>query len=119
MGSSYITRLSSSGRTDGARRLEHLGRGDMAALLVVGEHVRQADERGVALGFGVVVALDCRGDRRAAGPSAGQHPADQRVVDTEVPALLVDTAPRGLRAAVDLRGIARIGEQQHQLADVV
>src|ERR1700726_62333 len=42
----------------GAGGLEHLTRGDDRPLLVMGKHVGQADEGGLALDLGVVVALD-------------------------------------------------------------
>ena len=41
------------------------------------------------------------------------------MVDAELAALLVDALLGRLRALVDLRGIARIGVHQHELADVV
>ena len=48
-----------------------------------------------------------------------EHAADERVVDAELAALLVDALLGRPRAAVDLRGVAGVGVQQHQLADVV
>ena len=85
----------------------------------MGEHVRQADERGFALDLGVVVALDRRGDRRGQPPAPGEHAADERVIDAQLAPLLVDAVLGRPRAAMDLRGIAGVGVQQHQLADVV
>ena len=41
------------------------------------------------------------------------------MVDAELAALLVDALLGRARAAVDLRGIAGVGVQQHELADVV
>ena len=59
------------------------------------------------------------GDRRRQAPAADQHAADERVVDAELAALLVDALLGRARAAVHLRGVAGVGVQQHELADVV
>ena len=48
-----------------------------------------------------------------------EHAADERVVDAELAALLVDALLGRARAAVDLRGVAGVGVHQHELADVV
>ena len=52
-------------------------------------------------------------------PAADQHAPDEGVVDTELAALLVDALLGRPRAAVHLRGVAGVGVQQHELADVV
>ena len=77
-----------------ARGLQQLGRRDRAALRVVGEHVGQADERGLAGRVVGVVALDDRGDGLGQAPAAGEDAADQRVVDAELAALAVDALLR-------------------------
>ena len=86
---------------DGAGDLEQLGRGDGAALRVVGEHVGQPDEGGLAGGVLGVVALDDGGDGLRQAPAAGEDAADQRVVDAELAALAVDALLRRARLAVD------------------
>ncbi len=102
-----------------ARGLQHLPGRDDRALLVVGEHVGEAHERDLALDVGVVVALDRGRDVARQAPAADKHAADERVVDAQLAALLMDALLRGSGAAVHLRGIAGIGVQQHELADVV
>ena len=78
-----------------ARGLQHLRRRDRRALLVVGEHVGQPHERGLAFDVGVVVALDRGGDEAGQAPAAGQHAADERVVDAQLAALAGGCAPPG------------------------
>ena len=85
-----------------ARALEQLGRRDGAALRVVGEHVGEADEGGLAVGVVGVVALDDRGDGLRQAPAAGEDAADQRVVDAELAALAVDALLGRAGVAVDL-----------------
>ena len=46
-------------------------------------------------------------------------PADERVVDAELTALALQALLRGAGVAVDLSGIARIGMDEDELADVV
>ena len=83
------------------------------------EHVREADEGGVALGVVGVVALDRRRDRARQVPAPGEHAADERVVDAELAALVVQPLLGRAGRAVDLLRIARVGVHQHELADVV
>ena len=83
------------------------------------EHVREADEGGVALGVVGVVALDRRGDRVRKVPAAGEDAADQRVVDAELAALVVQALLGRARGSVDLLRVARVGVHEHELADVV
>jgi hypothetical protein len=85
----------------------------------VGEHVGEPHERGVALGVVGVVALDRRRDRPRQVPAAGEHAADQRVIDAQLAALVVQPLLRGPRRPVDLLRVARIGVHEHELADVV
>ena len=85
----------------------------------MGEHVREADEGGVALGVVRVVALDRGRDRTRKVPATGEHAADERVVDAELAALVVQPLLGRAGRAVDLLGVARIGVHQHELADVV
>ena len=66
-----------------------------------------------------VMALDRRGDRARQVPAAGEHAADQGVVDAELAALVVQPLLGRARRAVDLLRIARVGVHQHELADVV
>ena len=94
-------------------------RGDRRALRVVRQHVREADERGVALGVVGVVALDRGGDRLGQVPAAGEDAADQRVVDAELAALVVQALLGRAGRAVDLLGVARVRVHEHELADVV
>ena len=56
-------------------------------MRVVGEDVGQPDERGVAVDLVGVVTLDRVGDRLRQAPAAGQHTADDGVVDAELAAL--------------------------------
>ena len=102
-------------RADG----EQLGRGDRAAEHVVGEHVGEPDERGLAVAVLGVVALDHAGDRLRQAPAAGEDAADERVVDAELAALALDPLLRRPGLAVDLARIAGIGVDEHELADVV
>ena len=89
-------------------------------MRVVGEHVGQAHEGGVALGVVGVVALDRGRDRRAAGSSGGRarrRPARGR------------RRARGARSAAAPRAcapgpwtclrVAGVGVHEHELADVV
>ena len=89
------------------------------ALGVVGEHVGQADERGLAVRVVGVVALDDRRDGLGQAPAAGEDAADQRVVDAELAALAVDALLRRAGVAVHLAGVAGVGVHQDELADVV
>ena len=120
LGSSYITRRSSSGPEPTARAVCSISAGDdRRALVVVREHVGQAHERGLALGVGlwwrsITVAM-----RRRQAPAAGEHAAHERMVDAQLAALLVDALLGRLRPLVHLRGVARVGVHQHELADVV
>ena len=98
---------------------QQLRRGDRAAEHVVGEHVGQAHERGLAVGVLGVVALDHAGDRLRQAPAAGEHAADERVVDAELAALALDALLRRAGVAVDLARVARVGVDEHELADVV
>ena len=52
-------------------------------------------------------------------PAAGEHAADEGVVDAQLAALLVDALLGRPGAAMDLGGIAGIGVHQDELADVV
>ena len=79
------------------RRTEQLVGRDRGVLAVVGEHVGQADERGLAVLVVGVVALDGRGDAARQAPSAGEDAADERVVDAELAALAVDALLGGAR----------------------
>src|SRR5919201_119656 len=94
---------------DRSGRLQQLGGRDGAALGVVGEHVGQADEGG----------LDDGGDGLGQPPAAGQHAADQRVVDAQLAALAVDALLRGARGPVDLARVAGVRVHEHEIADVV
>ena len=104
---------------DRARGVKHRGGRDGGALRVVREHVCEAHERGLALDLGVVMALDRRRDRRRKPPAAREHTSDERVVDAELAALLVNPVLGRFRAAVDLAGVPRVGMEQDELADVV
>ena len=66
-----------------------------------------------------VVALDRGRDRLRQAPAAGQHAADEGVVDAELAALAVDALLGCAGVAVHLLGIAGVGVHQHELADVV
>ena len=83
------------------------------------EHVRQADEGGVALRVLGVVALDRGRDGLRQVPAAGEHAADQRVVDAQLAALVVEPLLGRARGAVDLARVARVGMHEDELADVV
>ena len=52
-------------------------------------------------------------------PAAGEHAADQRVVDAELAALAVHALLGGAGLAVDLVRVGRVGVHEHELADVV
>jgi hypothetical protein len=71
------------------------------------------------LGVVGVVALDRARDRLGEVPAPGQHAADQRVVDSELAALVVQALLGRARGPVDLLGVARVGVHEHELADVV
>ena len=85
----------------------------------MGEHVGEADERGLAVRVLGVVALDDAGDRLRQAPAAGEDAADESVVDAELAALALDPLLRGPRLAVDLTRVAGVGVDEHELADVV
>ena len=85
----------------------------------MGEHVGEAHEGGVAGGVVGVMALDRGGDRLGQVPAPGQHAADQRVVDAELAALVVQPLLGRARRAVDLLRVARVGVHEDELADVV
>src|SRR4051794_17455336 len=103
-------------RAGGAQQLDARHR---QALRVVGEHVGEADEGGVAGGVVGVVALDRGRDRLGQVPAPGQHAADQRVVDAELAALVVQPLLGRPGRAVDLLRITRVGVHEHELANVV
>ncbi len=90
-----------------------------AALRVVGEHVGEADEGGLADGVVGVMALDDGRDGLRQAPAAGEHAADQRVVDAELATLAVDALLGRAGVAVHLAGVAGVGVHQDELADVV
>ncbi len=52
-------------------------------------------------------------------PAAGEHAADQAVVDAQLAALAVNALLGRAGLAVHLARVARVGVDQHQLADVV
>ena len=90
-----MTRRSSAGPMPiDAGDLQQLGRGDRGALRVVGEHVGEAHEGGLARDLVGVVALDDRGDGVGQTPAASEDAADQRVVDAELTALAVQALLR-------------------------
>ena len=100
------TPSSSDGDTDAAER-------------VVGEHVGQADDSGLAVDVLGVVALDHAGDGLGQAPPAGEHAADQGVVDAELAALGLDALLGRARLGVDLTRIAGVSVDEDELADVV
>ena len=59
------------------------------------------------------------GDRLRQAPAAGEDAADEGVVDAELAALALDPLLGGAGLAVDLAGIAGVGVDEHELADVV
>ena len=106
-------------RPQRARRLEQRLRVHDLRVAVVGQHVGEPDERGLAVGVVGVVALDRRGEPVRQRPAAGEHAAHERVVHAELEALLVETLLGRAGRAVDLRRVAGIGVRQDELADVV
>ena len=52
-------------------------------------------------------------------PAAGEDAADQRVVDAELAALVVQALLGRAGGSVDLLRVARVGVHEHELADVV
>ena len=76
---------------------------------VVGEHVGEAHEGGLALRVLGVMALDRRGDGLGQAPAAGEDAADERVVDAELAALAVHALLGRAGVAVDLVGVAGVG----------
>ncbi len=86
---------------------------------VVGEHVGESDQGRFAVELVAVVALDRAREPAGQPPAAGEDAADERVVDSELAALAVDALLRRLRVAVDLLGVAGVGVDEHELADVV
>ena len=101
-----------------ARGLEQALRVDRPAVRVVGEHVGEAQQRGLALVVGVV-ALDRAGQAARQAPAAQQHAADQRVVDAQRAALGPHALVGRGASPQHLRGIGRVGVREHELADVV
>ena len=111
---------SSAGLTPTTRATASSSDGEIdAAEHVVGEHVGEAHQRGLAVGVLGVVALDHAGDRLRQAPAAGEHAADQRVVDAELAALALDALLGSAGLAVDLTRVAGVGVDEHELADVV
>ena len=84
-----------------------------------GDHVRDADHGGHALGLTGVVALDRLGDARVDAPAAGENAADEGVVDAELATLLGDAVVGRGAAAVEALGVARMQARQDRPADVV
>ena len=66
-----------------------------------------------------MVALDRGRDGLRQVPAAGEHAADQRVVDAQLAALVVQPLLGRARGPVDLARVARVGVHEHELADVV
>jgi hypothetical protein len=85
----------------------------------VREHVGEAYEGRVALGVVGMMALDGARDGVREVPPARQHAADQRVVDAELAALVVQALLGGAGGSVDLLRVARVGVHEDELADVV
>ena len=70
----------------------------------MGEHVGEPDDRRLAVASSawwrsITLAIDSRQP-----PAAGEHAADQRVVDAELAALALEALLRGAGVAVDLAG---------------
>jgi catechol 2,3-dioxygenase-like lactoylglutathione lyase family enzyme len=93
--------------------------GDHEQEDVVGEHVGQADQSRLTVTLLGMVALDHAGDRARHAPATGEDAADQSVVDAEFAALALEAILRRARVTVNLAGIAGIGVDQDELADVV
>ena len=58
---------------------------DRLAVAVVGEHVRKAHQRGLAVGVIGVMALNRRSQAVGERPAASQHAPYERVVDAQLP----------------------------------
>ena len=86
---------------------------------MVGEHVREPHQSGLALAVLGVVALDDARHRTGESPAASQDPADERVVDAELASLALDPFLRSSRPAVDLARIAWIRLDENELANVM
>ena len=104
---------------DGAGGSQQLGRARPASPASSGRACRRGGRRRRRPGVVGVVALDRRGDGLRQVPAAGEHAADQRVVDAELAALVVQALLGRARGAVDLLRVARVGVHEHELADVV
>jgi hypothetical protein len=89
------------------------------AVDVVSEHVGQAHDGGLAGGLVGMVTLDGAGEAARELPAAGEHSADERVVDAELSPLGSQARLGRARVAVDLTRVVRIGLDEHELADVV
>jgi hypothetical protein len=103
----------------GARGGQHLLGVDRLVADVGGHHVGEPHDRGVGVRLIGVVALDRAREPDRQLPAAGQHPAHEGVVDAEVQTFGPDALLGGVRVAVDPLGVARVGLDQHELADVV
>ena len=99
--------------------LHHLVRVDRVALAVVGEHVAEADDRGLLAAVLGVVTLDRRGEPVRQAPAASQDAADHAVVDAELAALAHDALLGRARITVDVLRVAGVRVHEHELADVV
>jgi len=86
---------------------------------VGGDHVREADHGGHALGLTGVMTLDGLGDAGVYPPAASQDPADEGVVDAQLTALLGDPIVGSGAAAVEALRVARMQAGKHRAADVM
>jgi hypothetical protein len=92
---------------------------DGCALLIVGEHVGETEDGGVAFGVLMMVALDRAGDRVGQAPSACEDASDERVVNGELVALLADALLGRACTRMYAGWIAGVGVHEDELAEVV
>jgi hypothetical protein len=85
-------------QTDRPGHLEQPRRVDRLVVHVVGEHVREADDRRVTSRLVAVMALDERRKPAREAPAPREHAAHERVVDAEAPQLGTPRAS-GVRAS--------------------
>ena len=104
---------------DGPRGAQQLNWVDRLAVHVVSERVGQADGGGLAEDLVGMVMLDDARHVAREPPGAGEHSADERLVDSELSPLGSQARLRRAGVAVDATGVARIGLDEHELADAV
>ena len=92
---------------------------DRLAVAVVGEHVGEPDDRGLARRRPRSGGARSPWRAGSEAPSGGPGRRRPAVVDAELAALAVDALLGRARIAVDVLRVAGVGVHEHELADVV